>query len=59
MREPLTRREALDHLLIIRETSYDLLNQFYAKRSEINEDIKNTKDLLDQVEAEIRRLIEI
>ena len=59
MRDPLTRREALDHLLIIRETSYDLLNQFYAKRSEINEDIRNTKELLEQVEAEIRRLIEI
>ena len=59
MREPLTRREALDHLLIIRETSYDLLNQFYAKRSEINEDIRNTKELIDQVEAEMRRLIEI
>ena len=55
----LSRREALDHLLIIRETSYDLLNQFYAKRSEINEDIRNTKELLEQVEAEIRRLIEI
>ena len=55
----LSRREALDHLLIIRETSYDLLNQFYAKRAEINEDIRSTKDLLEQVEAEIRRLIEI
>ena len=55
----LSRREALDHLLIIRETSYQLLNQFYAKRSEINEDIRNTKELLEEVEAEIRRLIEI
>lgn len=59
MGEHLSRREALDHLLIIRETSYDLLNQFYAKRAEINDDIKNTKDLIDQVEAEIRRLVEI
>ena len=55
----LSRREALDHLLIIRETSYCLLNEFYAKRSEINKDIKGTKELLEQVEAEIRRLIEI
>ena len=59
MGEHLSRREALDHLIIIRETSYDLLRNFYAKRSEINEDIKNTKDLIDQVEAEMRRLIEI
>lgn len=59
MGEHLSRREALDHLIIIRETSYDLLRNFYAKRSEINEDIKNTKDLIDQVEAEIRRIIEI
>lgn len=55
----LSRREALDHLMIIRESSINLLNEFYTKRSEINEDIKITKDLLDQVEAEIRRLIEI
>ena len=59
MGEHLSRREALEHLMIIRETSYDLLRNFYAKRSEINEDIRNTKDLIDQVEAEIRRIIEI
>ena len=59
MGEHLSRREALEHLIIIRESSFDLLNQFYAKRAEINEDIKNTKDLIDQVEAEIRRLVEI
>lgn len=55
----MTNVEALDHLIIIRETSYDLLRNFYAKRAEINEDIRNTKDLIDQVEAEIRRLVEI
>lgn len=59
MGEHLSRREALDHLIIIRETSYDLLRNFYAKRAEINEDIRNTKDLIDQVEAEIRRLVKI
>lgn len=59
MREHLSRKEALDHLFIIREKSYELVEQFYQKKWDIEEDIKNTKDLIDQVEAEIRRLIEI
>ena len=59
MREHLSRREALEHLELIEESTCCILRSLYAKRSEINEDIKKAKDLIDQVEAEKRRLIEI
>ena len=55
----LTRREALDHLIAVREKTYEVLRTMYRKRSEINEDIQTAKELIDEVEAEIRRLIEI
>lgn len=55
----MTNREALEHLMTVRETTYALLRVMYKKRSELNEDIKSAKELIDEVEAEIRRLIEI
>lgn len=55
----MNREEALEHLIEVRETTYELLRLWYKKRSLINEDIKEAKELIDEVEAEIRRLIEI
>lgn len=55
----MTNGEALEHLLNVREKTYELLRIMYAKRSELNEDIKSAKNLIDEVEEEIRRLIEI
>ena len=55
----MTNEEALDHLIAVREKTYDVLRAMYKKRSEINEDIESAKELIDEVEAEIRRLIEI
>lgn len=55
----MTNGEALEHLLEVRESTYELLRIMYKKRSELNDDIQTAKDLIDSVEAEIRRLIEI
>lgn len=55
----MTNGEALDRLIEVRERTYDVLRALYIKRSEINEDIRGAKELIDEVEAEIRRLVEI
>lgn len=55
----MTNVEALEHLMVVREKTYDVLRLMYRKRSELNEDIQTAKELIDKVEAEIRRLIEI
>lgn len=49
----------LEVLMNLRDSTYALLRLMYKKRSEINEDIKEAKELVDAIEAEIRRLIEI
>lgn len=55
----MTNGEALENLLEVRESTYELLRIMYKRRSELNEDIKTAKNLIDNIEAEIRRLIEI
>ena len=55
----MTNVEALEHLIAVREKTYEVLRAMYRKRSEINEDIQSAKELIDEVEAEIRRLIGI
>lgn len=55
----MTNVEALQHLMEVRESTYELLRIMYKRRAELNEDIKTAKNLIDNVEAEIRRLIEI
>lgn len=59
MREHLSRKEALEHLEIIEESTFYILRSLYTKKFEIENDIKIAKDLLDQIEREKRRLIEI
>ena len=51
--------EALTKLLELREGAYKTIRAFYKKKFEINEDIERTRQLIDEIEAEIRRLIEI
>lgn len=51
--------EALTKLLELREGAYKTIRAFYQKKFEINEDIEHTRQLIDEIEAEIRRLIEI
>lgn len=51
--------EALAKLLELREGAYKTIRAFYQKKFEINEDIEHTRQLIDEIEAEIRRLIEI
>lgn len=55
----MTNGEALEHLLNVRERTYELLRTMYAKRSELNNDIQTAKNLIDEIESEIRRLIEL
>lgn len=55
----MNREEALEHLMEVRERTYEVLRLMYKKRSELNEDIQGAKDLIDEIEAEIRRLIEL
>ncbi len=55
----MTNVEALKYLMEVRERTYGVLRLMYKKRSELNEDIQTAKELIDEVEAEIRRLIKI
>ena len=55
----MTNGEALEHLLEVRESTYEILRVMYKKRSELTEDIRTARKLIDDIEAEIRRLIEI
>ena len=57
--DKMTNGEALDNLLKVRENTYAILRLMYKKRSELDDDIRTAKNLIDEVEAEIRRLIEI
>lgn len=51
--------EGLTKLLELRERAYETIRAFYKKKFEINEDIERTRQLIDEIEAEIRRVIEI
>lgn len=55
----MTNGEALEHLMEVRERTYELLRLMYKKRFELDEDIQAAKELIDSVESEIRRIIEI
>ena len=51
--------EALEHLMEVRESTYEVLRLMYKRRSELTEDIRKARKLIDDIEAEIRRIIEI
>lgn len=55
----MTNGEALEHLMEVRESTYEVLRLMYKRRSELTEDIRKARKLIDDIEAEIRRIIEI
>ena len=55
----MTNGEALQHLMEVRESTYEVLRLMYKRRSELTEDIRKARKLIDDIEAEIRRIIEI
>jgi len=55
----MTNVEAVERLMAVRERTYEVLRLMYKRRSQLNEDIQAAKELIDEVEAEIRRLIEL
>lgn len=55
----MNNEEAYEKLMALREKAYDALRGLMMKRSEINQDIEKARKLIDEIDAEIRRVIEI